>query len=43
MIADVLTLRTAELYRARLPSVLIVQLRISLDEARRGPPFDPST
>jgi predicted kinase len=35
VIADVLTPRTAELYRERLPSVLIVQLRISLDEARR--------
>jgi predicted kinase len=35
VIADVLTPRTAELYRARLPSVLIVQLRISLGEARR--------
>lgn len=35
VIADVLTVRTAELYRARLPTVLIVHLRISLAEARR--------
>lgn len=35
VIADVLTSRTAELYRARLPSVLIVQLRISVGEAGR--------
>jgi predicted kinase len=35
VIADVLTSGTAELYRARLPSVLIVQLRISIAEARR--------
>lgn len=35
VIADVLTSRTAELYRERLPSVLIVQLRISVGEARR--------
>ncbi|HEU4545136.1 MAG TPA: hypothetical protein VFR88_02475 [Microlunatus sp.] len=35
VLADVLTPQTAALYRARLPSVLIVQLRISLAEARR--------
>ena len=35
VIADVLTPQTAVLYRARLPSVLIVQLRISVGEARR--------
>jgi len=35
VIADVLTLSTAELYRARLPSVMIVHLRISLAGARR--------
>lgn len=35
VIADVLTLWTAELYRERLPSVMIVHLRISLTEARR--------
>jgi predicted kinase len=35
VIADVLTPRTAELYRERLPAVLIVHLRISLAEARR--------
>jgi len=35
VIADVLTRRTAELYRARLSDVMIVQLRISLTEARR--------
>jgi len=41
LIADVLTPRTAELYRARLPSVLIVQLRISLAEARRRAAMRP--
>jgi hypothetical protein len=35
VIADVVTPSTVELYRARLPSVLIVHLRISLGEARR--------
>ena len=35
VIADVVTVQTAELYRTRLPSVLIVHLRISLAEARR--------
>ncbi len=35
VIADVLTPRTAELYRARLSDVMIVHLRISLTEARR--------
>ena len=35
VIADVLTLRTVDLYRARLDDVIIVQLRISLTEARR--------
>ena len=35
VIADVLTLRTGELYRALLPSVLVVHLRISWAEARR--------
>jgi predicted kinase len=35
VIADVLTPWTAELYRERLPSVMIVHLRISLAEARR--------
>ena len=33
--------RTAELYRARLPSVLIVQLRISVGEARRRAALRP--
>ena len=41
VMADVLTSRTAELYRARLPSVLIVQLRISLGEARRRAALRP--
>ena len=41
VIADVLTLRTAELYRALLPSVLIVQLRISVGEARRRAALRP--
>ena len=41
VIADVLTRPTAELYRARLPSVLIVQLRISLGEARRRAALRP--
>jgi predicted kinase len=35
VIADVLTPWTAELYRERLPSVMIVHLRISLAAARR--------
>ena len=35
VLADVVTPSTVELYRARLPSVLIVHLRISLGEARR--------
>lgn len=42
VIADVLTLRTVELYRARLPSVLIVRLRISLSEARRRATLRPA-
>jgi len=41
VITDVLTLRTAELYRALLPSVLIVQLRISVGEARRRATLRP--
>ena len=41
VIADVLTLGTAEHYRALLPSVLIVQLRISVGEARRRAALRP--
>jgi predicted kinase len=35
VIADVVTLETAALYRERLPAVMIVHLRISVAEARR--------
>lgn len=41
VIADVLTPRTAELYRARLPTVLIIHLRISFGEARRRAALRP--
>lgn len=35
VIADVVSVATAALYRSRLPAVMIIQLRISFDEARR--------